>query len=98
MTTVEPLPPQRTSTLTVNSLPTNLAPLASAGSSKEITLPASTVTLSGSGSDPEGKAITFAWTQISGAVVTLSNAGTKDLLVSNITFAGSYTFRLTVTR
>jgi gliding motility-associated-like protein len=84
-------------TVTINSLPTNQAPVANAGADQSITLPTSTATFNGSGSDPEGQTITYLWTQVSGVIVTLTNSNTKSLGVSGITATGSYTFRLTVT-
>ncbi|WP_309380689.1 PKD domain-containing protein [Cerasicoccus frondis] len=57
----------------------------------------SSVTLSGSGSDPDGGAVTYQWIQISGLTLTLSNADTEDLTVSGLVAGNSYTFQLTVT-
>ena len=53
----------------------NDAPTADAGENQTVGEGAS-VTLSGSGSDPEGEALTYAWTQTSGQSVTLSGAST----------------------
>jgi LmbE family N-acetylglucosaminyl deacetylase len=52
---------------------TNHAPIANAGTDQTVTQ-GSLVTLNGSASrDPDGNAITFAWTQLSGTAVQLSN-------------------------
>ncbi len=51
----------------------NDAPTADAGDDQTAAEGAS-VTLDGSGSDPEGEALSFAWTQTSGQTVTLSDA------------------------
>jgi hypothetical protein len=63
-----------------------------------VTLPTSSVTLAGTGSDPEdGTAVTFAWSQVSGpstATLTTPNAATTE--VTDLV-AGTYAFRLTVT-
>ncbi|RAW01337.1 PKD domain-containing protein [Pseudochryseolinea flava] len=81
----------------VNPIPPKFPPVANAGPDKPITLPTSTVTLNGSGTDSDGTVASFAWTQTGGAAVTLTGATTKDLVVSNIVTPGSYTFALTVT-
>ena len=56
----------------VPSVP-NLPPTANAGLAQTVT-GGSTVTLSGSGSDPEGQPLTYRWTQRSGTGVVLSNS------------------------
>ena len=58
-------------TVTVNA--DNDAPTADAGSDQQV-LEGATVTLSGSGADPEGESLTYAWTQTGGAAATLSDA------------------------
>jgi hypothetical protein len=97
--------PSAPSTVTVTvspAAPLNPAPVASAGPNQSVAS-GSTVTLDGSGSkDPDGQAITFAWTQSSGPAVSLSS-GT----VAQPTFAApsvgsglppvSLTFSLVVT-
>lgn len=58
-----------------------------------------TVTLSGTGSDPDGDPISFSWIQISGTPVALSDAGTPNAsFVAPSTAVGSaLLFQLTVT-
>ncbi|MGI9549763.1 MAG: FG-GAP-like repeat-containing protein, partial [Aurantibacter sp.] len=57
-----------------SSTSNNQDPLASAGSDKTITLPTNSTTMNGSGSDPDGGNVTFAWTQQSGPnTAALSN-------------------------
>jgi hypothetical protein len=65
--------------ITVNAEPPpNPAPVANAGPDQAVASHAS-VTLDGSASaDPDGEAITFAWTQTSGAAVTLAGADTAS--------------------
>ena len=53
--------------------PTNSAPTANAGAAQTVD-EFDTVTLNGSGTDPNGDALTFSWTQMSGTNVTLSDA------------------------
>jgi len=53
--------------------PTNSAPTANAGTPIAVN-EFDTVTLNGSGTDPNGDALTFSWTQMSGTSVTLSDA------------------------
>ncbi len=73
------------------------APVANAGADKTLTLPASSVVLSGSGSDPGGSIAAYAWNQLSGPnTAGLSGAATSTLTASGLV-QGSYVFRLTVT-
>ncbi len=55
----------------------NRAPVANAGENQNIK-ERRRVTLSGSGVDPEGGTITYAWTQVDGPAVTLSNSNTPN--------------------
>ena len=73
---------------------TNIAPVANAGPNE--TTSSSSITLNGSGYDKDGKIVSYKWTQYGGAAVTLSNAGTPNLTVSNLK-DGRYYLRLTVT-
>ncbi|WP_158623838.1 discoidin domain-containing protein [Corallococcus llansteffanensis] len=75
---------------------TNLPPVANAGADASLTLPANSLTLSGSATDADGTIATWAWTQVSGPTATLSGAGTATLGVSGLS-AGVSTFRLTAT-
>jgi plastocyanin len=73
----------------------NAPPVADAGPSQLNAAPG-VITLNGSGSyDPLGLALTYAWTQISGPAVTLSDPAA---VVTTFTAAGgqTYSFRLTV--
>lgn len=74
-----------------NSLPT-----ANAGSDKTITLPTSSVTLSGSGTDSDGTISKYAWTKVSGGAATISSPASASTSITGLA-QGSYTFRLTVT-
>ncbi|MFK7811732.1 MAG: PKD domain-containing protein, partial [Maribacter sp.] len=73
-------------------------PVADAGMDQAINLPTNSITLNGSGTDPDGGAIvTYQWSQESGpGTATLTNETTADLTASDL-IAGDYVFRLTVT-
>jgi glucose/arabinose dehydrogenase len=73
--------------------PPNLPPTANAGADSSVNINAA-VTLSGSGSDPEGAAITYQWTQIGGAVVSVSGASTPTLTFTAPAMASTLTFQL----
>lgn len=78
------------------STPANVAPVASAGSDRTITLPTNKIVLSGSGSDKDGSVASYSWSQVSGpSKATLASANTKSLTASNLK-AGTYVFRLKV--
>jgi beta-glucosidase len=74
---------------------TNSPPVANAGSDKTITLPTNSVTITGSGSDPNGDPITYSWSKVSGGAATLSGNTTATLTASALV-QGSYTFRLAI--
>jgi hypothetical protein len=74
----------------------NQSPSANAGADKTITLPANSVTLSGSGSDPDGSIASYAWSKVSGGAATINSPSAASTTVSGLA-QGSYIFRLTVT-
>ncbi|MDO9372914.1 MAG: tandem-95 repeat protein, partial [Ferruginibacter sp.] len=82
--------------VTVNDL-TNMAPVANAGPNRTITLPVTTTTLSGSGTDADGTVVSYSWVMISGpaapSIVTPNAAVTT---INNLAY-GTYKFELTVT-
>ncbi len=84
--------------VTVNLPGSNIPPVANAGADISITLPANTVTLSGSGSsDPDGTIAGYAWSKISGpSQFSISGANTVNASVSNLA-QGTYAFQLTAT-
>jgi hypothetical protein len=86
-----------TMTVTVNPAP-HQPPVANAGISQTITLPANSATLNGTGStDPDGTIVSYAWSQVSGpSVSTFTNGNTATASVSALT-AGTYIFQLLVT-
>jgi alpha-tubulin suppressor-like RCC1 family protein len=85
------------STVTVNIVTANQSPTANAGSNQSIDLPLSQVTLTGSGSDPDGFITAYSWTQISGLPATIVSPSTASTNVTGMTTAGVRVFRLTVT-
>ena len=74
----------------------NAAPTADAGADQTVAAGA-TVTLAGAGTDPDGDALTYAWTQTAGATVALSSATAQSPTFTAPSTAGTLTFTLTVT-
>ena len=85
-------------TVTVSPPATNLSPVANAGPHQSVAAGAA-VTLSGSGSDPDGTVAGYAWTQTGGRAVSLSGASsaTATFKAPAATTSTTLTFRLTVT-
>ncbi len=77
--------------------PSNQAPVANAGADKAVLLPASTVSITGSGSDPDGTIASYAWTRVSGPNTPVLSGATTTTLSASSLIAGTYVFRLTVT-
>ncbi|MEO5995046.1 MAG: malectin domain-containing carbohydrate-binding protein, partial [Chitinophagaceae bacterium] len=76
---------------------TNLAPVANAGADKTITLPVTTTTLDGAGTDADGTISAFAWTQVSGPnTAAFSSKGVAVPSLSGL-ITGNYIFSLIVT-
>ena len=75
----------------------NQGPTANAGADITITLPVNTTTLYGSGNDPDGTIVSYAWTRVSGPTgYTLANTSSATTGLYNLV-QGTYVFRLTVT-
>ncbi len=83
-----------TTTSTTTTSTTNIAPVANAGSDKFIS--ATSVNIYGSGTDKDGKIVSYKWIQYGGAAATLTNTSSPTLSVSGLK-DGKYYFRLTVT-
>lgn len=80
----------------VNPAP-NVAPIADAGANITITLPTSSTTLSGSGSDVDGTIVSYGWTKISGpSGGTITSPSTATTTITSMV-AGTYVYQLTVT-
>ena len=75
----------------------NIPPTANAGPNQTITLPTSTVTLAGSGTDPDGTVVAYLWTKISGpAAGTITNPASAGTTVTGMV-QGTYQLELRVT-
>ncbi|MBT1705703.1 PKD domain-containing protein [Chryseosolibacter indicus] len=75
--------------------PSNVSPVANAGSDKTITLPTNSITLTGSATDSDGSIASYTWTKKSGGAATLSGGTTNTLKATNLV-AGTYVFTLSV--
>jgi hypothetical protein len=85
------------SNITVGAGSANQPPVANAGSDQTITLPTSSVSLAGSGTDAGGSIASYAWTQSSGpAGATISTPAGASTSVTGLV-QGTYVFTLTVT-
>jgi hypothetical protein len=78
--------------------PTNIAPVANAGSDITITLPTNSVNLDGAASkDADGTIVTYAWAKVGGpSQYSITNAGSASTTATGLA-AGVYVFRLQVT-
>ncbi len=86
-----------TDDVTVTVRQVNRAPTAAAGSDQTVD-ERTTVTLNGSGSDPDGDTLNYSWTQTAGPMVTLSSstAAAPTFAAPEVTVNTTLTFRLTV--
>jgi len=75
----------------------NALPMVNAGNDQSITLPVSSVQLSGSATDADGSIASYNWSKISGpSQFTFGSTSVANPVVSNLA-QGTYTFSLTVT-
>jgi hypothetical protein len=75
----------------------NKVPVAEAGPNQTITLPTSSVNLTGTGADADGQVVAYLWSQVSGpAASTIVNPGSASTAVQGLK-QGSYIFQLMVT-
>ncbi|MEO6813241.1 MAG: PA14 domain-containing protein, partial [Ginsengibacter sp.] len=91
------LAPFTSALLIKNGASTNQPPTAQAGNNQTIALPTSTVTLNGSGVDPDGSISAYTWTKISGpASGTITSPNSPSTTVTSLV-QGTYQFQLMVT-
>jgi hypothetical protein len=75
----------------------NFAPVADAGPNQSITLPASTATLTGTGTDSDGEIRAYLWSQVSGPSASVINNPGNATTSVKFYDAGTYIFQLMVT-
>ncbi len=75
----------------------NQPPTANAGPGQTIRLPANSITLIGTGADPEGQAVRFSWQVASGPSQPNLTNGNLRIVTAFPLVQGTYIFRLTVT-
>ena len=83
--------------VTINVAAVNQAPVANAGADRNITLPANSLTITGSGTDTDGTISSYQWTRISGPTSFNIVSATQAQTVINGLVEGQYGFELTVT-
>lgn len=77
--------------------PENVAPVVNAGSDRTITLPTSSVSLSGTATDSDGTVVRYSWTKMSGpSSGTIASPTQRNTAVSALV-QGTYVFRLAAT-
>jgi uncharacterized protein YkwD len=76
--------------------PVNQAPTANAGSDRTVD-GGDSVTLTGSGSDPDGSIVSWSWRQVSGVAVNLSGANSQSVVFTAPDSATTIRLELTVT-
>lgn len=78
------------------SVPSNQAPVASAGPDRNITLPTSNTTLNGSGTDTDGSISSYQWSKLTGPnTYTIVSPASAVTNLSGL-IQGVYTFEITV--
>jgi choice-of-anchor B domain-containing protein len=87
---------QSTINVVIRDDESNQAPTATAGDNSEVNT-RQTVTLVGSGSDPENQPLSYQWQQISGSTVTINNANNPQTSFTAPSAATSLEFSLTIT-
>jgi RHS repeat-associated protein len=80
----------------VSTISLNAKPLVNAGADQTFTAPVSSITLTGSASDPDGTIAAYLWSKVSGKNVMISNSNTPSATISGL-LIGEYIFRLSAT-
>lgn len=81
----------------IGEAPSDAPPAAVAEASRRYTHPGNVITLDGTGSSDDVGISSYAWTQLSGTSVSLSDASTNAATFTAPSTLGDLTFRLTVT-
>ena len=80
-----------------NGSSSNISPTANAGSDQTLVLPVNTVSLNGTGTDPDGTIASYAWTKISGPNAgTITTPAAASTTVTGL-IQGVYQYQLLVT-
>ena len=85
---------------TINILPVNKPPAANAGTDQTVNEGVSVILNGAGSSDPDGDALTFSWTQVSGPVINLNDPSAKSPVFNAPAFSpggNTLIFQLTVT-
>ena len=82
---------------TITVFPANQIPVANAGGAQTIVLPATSVKLSGTGTDADGTVVAYRWQQVSGPGTARFSSATVAAPTVTSLVAGSYVFSLVVT-
>ena len=87
---------QKESSQLITNTPTTYVPVADAGPSKNITLPVSTVTLTGTGSSQNGPIVGYLWSLISGPNVPVIQTPSSPTTIISGLIGGNYNFQFIV--
>jgi len=68
------------------------APVVSAGSDRTVSLPISSLSLTGTASDADGTIVSYQWSKYSGPTLLMSNSTSRVATISNLV-AGTYVFK-----
>lgn len=74
----------------------NQPPVVNAGADQTLAANTTSVTLQGAGNDPEGHAVTYSWTKVSGPAVTFNSTTIASPVITGLTNGSTYIFQLTV--
>lgn len=89
-----PLAANYTFNFTTGTAP-NVPPTVNAGPDQTINLPANSVTMAGSASDPDGTIASRTWSKVSGPAATITDPTSYTTTITGLVY-GTYVFRLTV--